>query len=242
MQDLKIQLNNKNFSKINFLQLDHPIFSANKITKVFGIWESDFLDGEESIISWKKINFSSTKPDHSDIYVFVSNTDNKQNEQEWHGPYRNNETILTHFSRRYMKIRAVMTFSGEYQPDYQYLSCGPTINSIDIQCVTSENTSKFFTRSFDIGFNPKYMLLTSETEVPPGGSIRYGVTNVDSTKNKFYQFFEPNKNIKLESLPITGNKIKVFIEMSGSAEDPVVVHEFAVMFSDRDQKTFEINR
>ena len=135
-----------------------------------------------------------------------------------------------------------MQFSGEYTPGYQYTDNGPLINSISLQCMTSQNSAKFFTKSFDLGFSPRHILVTSESDVPSGANIRYGVTNIDSTKEEMYQFFEPNTITELTQLPVTGQKIKILIEMSGSYGDPVVVHEFAVMFSDQNEKQVLVNQ
>lgn len=240
--DLTQQLGNGIFRSVVFKQLPYPVFSSHKIGSVFGIWESDYLDGESSLIAWKSITMSVVKPDGSDIYLFVANSTNSTDKPVWMGPYRNNETIITEFSKRYMKIRAVMLYSGEYTPGYQYNVEGPVINSISLQCMTAQNSAKFYTKSFELGFSPKYILLTSEAEVPPGANIRYGITNLDSTKEDAYEFFEPNRVVELANMPVTGKKIKLLIEMSGSYGDPVIVHEFAVMFSDRDESLVELNR
>lgn len=242
MTDLTQQLGGSIFSSVIFKQFDHPVFSCQKIGKVVGIWDSDYLDGDDSLVAWKSIVFTCTKPQNSDIYIFISNNDQSNENPVWIGPYRNNETILTPFTKRYMKIRAVLIFSGEYEPGYQYVTNGPSIDSISLQCMTSENSAKFFTKSYDIGFSPKYILLTSEADIPSGSTIRYGVTNVDSTKEEMYQFFEPNQITKLENLPVTGQKIKLYIEMNASAGDPIIIHEFAIMFSDMEQAKYELNR
>lgn len=241
-KDLTSQLGAGIFQSVTFTQLTQPVFSAYKIGSVFAIWESDYLDGDVSLIAWKSIIMSAYKPAGSDIYLFIANADSNTEKPAWYGPYRNNDTIITEFSKRYMKIRAIMLYAGEYTPSYQYSTTGPSISSISLQCMTSQNSAKFFTKSFELGFSPKYILLTAETETPPGASVRYGITNSDSTKEDVYEFFTPNKVVELTRMPVTGEKVKLLIEMSGSYGDPVVVHEFAVMFSDRDETQVELNR
>lgn len=238
MNDITSQLNlDPHIKKVRFEQFQTPIFFGNKIATVIGIWDTDPLDGGSDILTWKKVVFSVFKPDNSDVYIFISNTDTPTESYTWTGPFRNSETSLLSFSKRYFRIRAVLIQRGElkYQYNYQEMPVGPYIDSLSLSCVTSGSAAKFFTKTMELGFNAKYILLTSETTIPEGSIIRYGVTNLDSVNLDYYQFFDVNKITKLNKLPVTGEKLKVYIEMSGNSGDPIIVHEFAIMFSGDEQ-------
>lgn len=223
--------------KVTFHSISDTIHASMKIGKVIGVWESNFLDGSSSFLSWKKLIFTSTKYQNSDIYFFVYNTDSLLDIPSWYGPYRNEETSLLDFKKQYIKIRFILVQSGEAHNQYNYsnLPISPSIDSLTIQGVISGTSSKFFTQIIDIGFLPKYLMLTSESDIPDGAIVRYGVTSLDTIDENFYQFFDKDKITKLNKMPITGNKIKLLIEMSGNSGDPIVIHEIATMFSGEKQ-------
>lgn len=228
---------NSAITSVSFHQLESSVCFATKFNSVIAIWESDYLDGGEDLLLWKKITISSTSPEGADIYFFTSNSDSQIDSSVWSGPYRNSEYTMSTLTKRYLKIRIVLIQKGElrYEYNYQTNPIGPYVDSITAQCVISGTASKFFTDVFDIGFNPKYILLTSETDIPEGAIVRYGVTNLDTTNTNYYQFFEKDKITKLNRLPVTGQKIKLYIEMSGTSGETITVHEFATMFSGTSQ-------
>jgi len=238
MDDITSQLTlDPNIQKVYFKQFQEPIFFATKIGTVVGIWTSDPLDGGTDLLMWKKATFSAFKPENSDVYIFISNTDTPTESYTWTGPFRNSETSLLTLSKRYFRVRAVLIQKGElkYQYNYQQMPVGPYIDSMSISCVISGSAAKFFTKTMELDFNAKYILLTSETDIPERSIIRYGVTNLDTVNLDYYQFFNVNDITKLNRLSVTGKKLKVYIEMSGNSGEPIIVHEFAVMFSGDDQ-------
>lgn len=220
-------------NQIQFHAFSESVFSSSKIGTVIGVWDSEILDGGETLLAWKKIILSCSKPENSDIYIFVSNSDNQTAIDSWVGPYRNNETSIISLLKRYLKIRCVMIQRGDPQHDYSYNQniIGPSVDSILVQGVISGTSSKFYTSVIDIGFSPKYILITSEANIPDGAIVRYGVSSLDTTNSDKYQFVSTNKIEKLNKIPVTGRKIKLLIEMSGGSGDPIVIDEFAVMFS-----------
>jgi len=219
--------------KVMFHALTETPFFSSKIGTVMGIWESKPIDGGDTLLAWKQILLLCTKPENSDIYIFVSNSDTTTETDSWIGPYRNNETSIITLTKRYLKIRCVLIQRGDPQYEYIYQQnpVGPIVNSILIQGVISGAAAKFYTSVIDIDFSPKYLLLTSQTDIPEGAIVRYGISSLDTTNSEKYQFITPNKIEKLNRLPVTGQKIKLFIEMSGGSGDPIVIHEFSVMFS-----------
>ena len=222
---------------ISFIPCFTNIFSGIKFTSVIGIWESNFLDGSESFLTWKSISSSTTKYENSDIFFFISNSDELTTQPIWNGPFRNSEISLIDYTKRYIKIRCVLKQSGDPQNGYTYGNdpLSPLINSLYIKSIISGTASKFYTRTIDLGFIPQHILLTSETDIPEGCIIRYGISSIDTIKSKYYEFFDANKIVKLSKLPITGNKIKLFIEMSGNSGNPIVIHEISTMFSGNGQ-------
>jgi len=226
-----------NITSVKFHQLDLTLTFATKIASVIAIWETDPLDGGEDLLAWKAAIFSAYKPENSDVYIFISNSSSSTSTDVWNGPYRNFDTALTSFTERYLKIRIVLIQKGElkYQYNYNVNPVGPYVDYLLVKCIVSGTSSKFFTKAFDIGFSPRYVALTAESDIPDGSIVRYGITNIDSTNLDYYQFVDNDKITKLIRLPVTGQKVKLYIEMSGNSGDPITIHEFAVMFSGNTQ-------
>jgi hypothetical protein len=228
-------------TSVTFNQLTSPVFKVEKISTIMGIWESDPLDGSATLLSWKEIVFSGSAPSGSDRYIFISNTDTKTESPVWSGPYRNGTTSLLSFSKRYVRIRIIMIQSGVATPGYGYNAVtGPSIDSLSLKAIISGTAAKFYSDTFEVGFSPKYALITAETDIPDGTIIRWGIANLDSIDSTDYQFINENKITKLDRLSVTGEKVKVFIEMSGNSGDVITIDEFAVMFSGDDQA--ELNK
>jgi len=239
--DLKSRHSLNDFSKVTFTNIGHEIYSAKKVTKVIGIWDSLVLDGTEYLLAWKNIEcMYSLNAEDERVYIYTRSSDSQDMEGiEWSGPNLNDMFNLDSNSR-YIQLRIVIlaTYAvpSPYQT-YQTDMIGPTVSQLKITGITSATSSLFFTKTFELGFFPKSIVLTSESDVPENSILRFAVSSLDSTSSDDYQFIDQNKVVDLDQLAVTGSRIKIMIEMSGNSGTPVVVHEFATMFSGDGQKS-----
>ena len=231
MVDLKQYYNLQGFSSVEFTHLGEEVFSTRKPAKMIGIWDSDVIDGTEYLLIWKEVEWIMSLQGTGDrVYVYIRTSDTEDmSESEWSGPISSSISE----TQRYIQIRIAIcgTVGVDPQyPTYQGGKIGPTVDRLTLKATTSSTASLFFSKTFDIGFAPKSIVFTDESDVPDGAIIRYGISSLDSTNIDDYQFIEKNKMEYLDQLSITGEKIKFLIEMSGGSNDEVVVHEFAAIF------------
>jgi len=208
-----------------------------------GIWDSKVIDGGTGLIKWHNLAFSGSLPEGAMLYMFIKNSATVAGlTGSWTGPFMNTSNSILTYTGRYLMVRMVLTQTGTVTPGYGYnpTAGGPIIDWLKITGITSGNASVFYTKTFDLDFNPRHILVTSESTIPTGSVIRFAVTNVDTVDTGYYQYINENEITLLNTLPVTGRKLKLLIEMSGESGSEIVVHEFAMMFSGEDQN--ELNR
>jgi hypothetical protein len=223
------------FRKANLIETEYEIQGAFKAVKIIGIWDSDVLDGTEFLLIWKSIEWTATTYGPDDrVYIFIRSGDSDDlSSVEWSGPVSES---ISH-TNRYIQIRIAIvgtTPVDSQYPTYQSDKVGPTVDRIIIKATTSSTSSIFFSKTFDLGFYPKSIVATLESDVPEGSILRFGVTSLDSVNKEDYQFIDENRVVELDELSVTGRKIKFMIEMSGNSSDEVVIHEFAAIFGGDD--------
>jgi hypothetical protein len=130
--------------------------------------------------------------------------------------------------------------SGRYVQFMVVMRCdsndltAPHVDSVNISYFSTESTVKFFTKAFHLGYRPKHVVLTYNAEETDDSIIRFAISGDDSAIISKYQYIEPNKIQYLNEISRTAKNIKVMIEMVGTSETEIKVHEFALMFSGDD--------
>jgi len=152
----------------------------------------------------------------------------------WSGPYFNEITELTEQNGRYLQFCILL------RHDFDSLVTLPNITDINLKYYTSDTAAKFYSRTFNVGFTPKSVVLTYNADTNDDAIIRFAISGADTNDTSYYQYIEPNKIVTLDSLTYLSDNIKVLMEMVGTSESQVVVHEFALMFSGED--AFRVNK
>lgn len=239
--DLKALHSLDSFTSVSFNHLGQEVFGVNRTDRMIGIWDSGILDGTDSLLLWKSIEWDASLQSPDDrIYVYAKSSDSEDlSDVEWTGPV--SSTVSE--TGRYLQIRIVVLATTPVEapyPSYYSDKIGPTISEMTVKATVSSNSSLFYSKTFDIGFAPKSIVLTDESEVPDGSVLRFGVTSLDSVNLEDYQFIDSNRAVDLDELSVTGEKIKFVIEMSGNSNDEVVVHEFAAIFGGDENKKINV--
>jgi hypothetical protein len=231
MTDLKTIHQLSLFKTASFTHAGEETFGTFKTAKAIGIWDSDVIDGTEYLLIWKALELSSTLQSNNDrVYTYIrSGSTSDLTDQLWEGPVSQSISKTSRFIQIRLVIVSTSPINAPY-PTYQSDKIGPTIDRLTLKGTASSTADLFFSKTFDIGFAPKSIVLTHESDVPEGSILRFGVTSLDSVNLTDYQFIDANKAVNLDQLSVTGEKIKFVIEMSGNSNDEVVVHEFAAFF------------
>jgi len=214
----------KNYD-VFFYDKNDSVFSANKIYKIFAVFESPYIDGGEGFMSWKQIKASYNKYEGNEIYFYVKNTDNIQSDTLWQGPFLNEEYDISTFNKSYLRIMVVMSMN--------YLSVqSPVLNSIRASYYkVGGGEQAFFTKTFDLTFKPKNILLTYNGTIPDSTILRFAIAGKETTDEKYFYTINPNTINDIYDTPGIGNKLKLMISGVGNKFVPFVLDEFAFVVS-----------
>jgi len=229
-----ININNKinykenipNIGKIYFFHLGQKTYSANKFNQIVGTFTSNILDGGEKLIRWNEFDFEGN---NSGIKFFIKNASSKEDLQNasWVGPYVNKNNSLRNFKKRYLQFLVIIVDNGNQNG---------TIESLNLSLVSSQNTVKFFSKSFDVGFSPELILVSYNGNASEDAIIRFAVAGENTIDTSKYFFLEPNKITDISDFSVFSKNLKIMIEMSGDSQIPITIDEFSVMFSGDEYK------
>ena len=229
-----------NISSISFDYLNNKVYSAEKIQKMIGVFVSSPIEGTDDVVRWAEVSWVAQKYDKTDVYVYIksSTTISGLDSAIWNGPYLNDSNDISSLVGGYLQFMIVLLNNGAVNTNYEYIvsATTPIFSSIDLSYYSSSGGSKFYSRTFDLGFVPKHILLTYNGNVSDDSIIRFAVSGFDSVDSSDYQYIDPNKIEELSELSILSNKIKLMIEMIGDNNVPITIHEVALMFSGEQQK------
>lgn len=217
--------NIEGLSSISFYHMNKKVYGAQKKEKPFAVFVSQDIFAEDNIIRWDKLSFDGIKHGGSDIKFYL-----KTNHMyHWTGPYLNNSNDIGNLTGEKIKIMIIM--SG----DCETLEI-PELDKISLSYFSSSNAVRLFTKTFNLGFSAKNILLTYNAKEDPDSLIRFAVTGFDTIDDREYQYIEPNKVEDLSDLSMFSDKIKIMVEMVGKSTDVVVLNEFSAMFSGDKEK------
>jgi hypothetical protein len=215
-----------NVADVDFNYVGDKVFSAVQYDRIYGIFVSDPIIAEEKFIKWNQLSWESTEDLYSKIFIFVKygNSIESLNVSRWSGLLINSPFDISDLNGRYIQFMIIMRCdNGDFSI--------PQVNSINISYFSSENSVRFFTKAFHLGYKPKHVVLTYNAEETDDSIIRFAISGDDSAIISKYQYIEPNKIQYLNGISRTSENIKVMVEMVGTSETQVQVHEFALMFS-----------
>jgi len=214
---------------VSFNYIGEKIYSATQFDRIYGIFISDLIIAEERILRWNQMSWELTENLNSKVFIFVKSSHNAETLQQesWSNALIDSPTDISFMSGRYVQFMVVM------RCDSNDLTV-PHVDSVNISYFSTESTVKFFTKAFHLGYRPKHVVLTYNAEETDDSIIRFAISGDDSAIISKYQYIEPNKIQYLNEISRTAKNIKVMIEMAGTSETEIKVHEFALMFSGDD--------
>ena len=226
-------------SSVNFNYFGEKIYAAKKIESIVGVFVSQPIWGEDTLVSWEEASWVAQKFEGMDVYVYIRSSSSIADLLlgDWVGPYLNTVNDISVNVGRFLQFMIVLINNGVKNTNYQYLTAydSPIFSDMSLTYLSSSNAAKFFTRSYNLGFIPKHILLTYNGEVPVNSVLRFAVSGFDSVNSSDYQYIDPNKIEELSELSTLSNQIKVMIEMTSDKTIPIVINEFALMFSGDNQ-------
>jgi len=218
-----------NISNINFDYLNGKVYSADKYDRIYGIFVSNPIIADINILKWNQISWDSTKDQYSEIFILVrsASSENDLENAEWSNILLESPADISNHNGIYIQFMIVM------RCDNSNFSV-PIVNKINLSYFSSYSSVKFFTKAFPLGFSPKHVLLTYNAEETTDSVIRFAVSGDDSALESASQYIDPNKVVRLDGISRTSQNIKVMLELVGSSQTNISVHEFSLIFSGED--------
>jgi len=223
-----VSLSDKNY-QVYFYPKDDVVFSASKIYKMFATFESPYINGGDGFVSWNKLKVNYEKFNNNELYIYLrsSNTSNST-DLSWTGPFLQDEYDISNLNQQFIQIMVVMSTN--------YLNItSPILNSINLSYFKLGSEEKFFTKTFDLGFKPKNIILTYNGEIPDSTIIQFAVSGKDSSDSNDFHIITPNSVDDISKTPDLNDKIKIMISGVGNKNVPFIIDEFSLMLSGEDQ-------
>ena len=215
----------ENEYEVYFYPKEEPVFSASKIYKMFAVFESPYIDGGNGFVSWNKLKVNYDKFENNEIYTYVRASDSADDSGlSWTGPFLQQEYDISNLNQQFIQIKIVMSVN--------YLNVvSPALKSINIGYFKLGSEEKFFTKTFNLGFKPKNIILTYNGAIPDSTVIQFAVAGKETTNSSDFHVIAPNAIEDISKKSGMGDKMKIMISGIGNKNVPFVIDEFSIMLS-----------
>jgi hypothetical protein len=217
-------------SSVDYDHVGVKVHAAYQYESIYGVFMSNPIVASSKIVSWNQMTWDGEADEDSKVYLFIKVADTSENLalSEWKRVSSDAPNDLSNFSGRYLQFMVVMRCNN-----CEDISI-PIVNRINVSYFTVESSVRFFTKAFPLDFKPKHVVLTYNADETDNSVIRFAVAGEDTIDLSRYQYIDPYKIEELTDISLSSKNIKIMLEIVGSSEANVAVHEFALMFSGED--------
>ena len=211
-------------SSHTYQHIGNKVYSAKTIDRMYGVFTSDVIMASSSFLNWNNLTWDGTWNIHSKVSLFARSSDTQDDlvGEKWNGPYLNPSNDISSLNGKYLQFMAVLR--NDYDNEIV-----PVVTSISLSFLAFQQSTKFFTETFQLNFVPKSILLTyNASNISDDTIIKFAVSGEDTADFTQYQFIDPNK-IESLNLAYGSKQIKVMLEFVGNSSVSVVINEFAMM-------------
>lgn len=212
-------------AQVDFTYLGHQAYGATEVRRIYASYLSSIVVGSSTFIRWDKLVWNGVTDNNSGVYFYFRSATSQDDiaSAKWYGPYLDKESNMSAIQGRFLQALVVLRNDG--------VNNGlPLVNGMQLKFLASENSVKFYTRTFNVGFTPKHAVLTYNADESDDAIIRFAISGDDTADVSKYQFIEPNKIVRLDAVSYLSDKVKILVEIVGSSDIETAVHEFALMF------------
>lgn len=212
-------------SSSEYHSFGEKVYSAQNIDRIYGVFTSNIIIASDEFLNWHNLTWVGQNNVNTRVFFFVrsSATQDGLSASSWIGPYQNPSNDISSLTGRYLQFMAVLRNDGDN------VSL-PLIEKINISFFSLQQSTKFFTKAFDLNFVPKHILLTyNASNVDDNTVIRFAVSGEDTVDETRYKYIDPNKIETLDVISYDSSKVKIMLEFIGNSSVPVSINEFAFM-------------
>lgn len=211
----------------------HPknatVFSASRSFRFIAVFDSLPSESLENLFSWKTMKLIGSSPNTCDVKIYIKSADlvSELTSKPWTGPYLNGfyEEDISSISGKFIAVRILLE---SYSDELDSVSV-PIVEKLEVTAFTYGTEQKLFTKTFDLGFVPKHIVLTYNGEVNEKALLQFSLAGKDSIVNSDYQLISANKIISLDKLSDISSKMKIMVKAIGSNEESVDIDSFALI-------------
>lgn len=212
------------------------VFSATRAYRFIAVFDSLPIVPSNGIITWKELTLFGTMPSDSGVKIYIKSAQSMDdlNSAIWSGPYLNGISgeDISSITGEILLIRILIdSFSNELDS-----APIPIIDKMVVTATATGTEGKLFTKTFDLGFVPKHIVLTYNGDEIDSSLFEFALAGKDSVVNSDYQKIIPNKIMKLDELPELANKIKLMVKATGSNETPFKIDCFSFLIGGEGKK------
>jgi hypothetical protein len=206
-------------SSVSFTHLGKKVTAIQPISKISSVFISEEILASDGFIKWLDVNWSGVQ-NNFDLGFFVRSSNSSLTDEKWSGPFYNSSFDIDSQRGKYLQFMVCMVSDGTFMP---------SLDEVSIRYVTSSAATKFYTKSFELGFKPETILLTFNADLTDDTIVNFYVSGDDSIDPLDYQRIEPNKIEDLNGISYSSENIKLLMELSGEFNTEVAVHEISFM-------------
>ena len=215
IHDLEYKDDVQGIKKIQFFPVGHKTYSAQNPQTINGIFISNIVSAPILFKKWN--SFSLFGENLENVHVYIRGSFSDITKEKWHGPFTKNQDIS---SINGNKIQFSIIISE--------INC--KIDKIDVSFESNQASVDFFSKTFNLGFSPKHILLTANATKNESSIMEFYISTKDSVDEKDYQLINVNKITEINN-PFLQEKAKIMVKMYGDTTTPIKLHEISVALS-----------
>ena len=204
---------------VNYNYIGSKPTGIQPIDRLTGVFTSDIILADSGFVRWLDASWNGDQNDLN-ISLFVRSSNTPSTNSQWEGPFYDKVIDLESHKEKYLQFKIVMVTSDNYVPK---------VSKLNLRYVSSSTSSKFYTKTFDLGFSPENILLTYNADISNDTIVKFSVTGQDSIDPNDYQAINPNEIETLSEIHSSSEKVKVLMELAGEFTVDVEIHELAFM-------------
>ncbi len=222
---------------------DAPVFSASRAFSFVAVFDTLPLVPSGEIVSWVGVKLDGQKPIGSDIWVYVKSSEDEASLSgaAWSGPYMNSLVDwedITAQKKKNIVVRVLVFCRSETLDSID----PPVIDRLSVKAVILGTEGKFYTKTFDLGFIPRHILLTYNGSHTANQLANFSIAGAETTNQYEYQEIVPNKIVKIDKIPELASKLKLMVRAVGTSGAPFNIDCFAFVFGGEQNDKIELNQ
>lgn len=214
---------------INFYHTGTKVYSAISQTQIWGSFLSNQIYAPEGFLRWDELQMGSNYLEN--VWVYIRSADENIQLSKWTGPYKITTNDISNLTGQLIQFLIILKSTEDQNTQ---------INNFKIKYISSQDSKIFYSKCFNLGFNPESIFLTYNATTTDDSILKFFIAGKDTIDELDYQEIPPNTLTKLDGISQYSEKIKLMVQLAGDSSVPIELHEIGFMFSGN--KNIKLNK